>query len=97
MDAHIDKGAEFGDVCYDAWKNHSHLQVIDRPHPRVVFKDFNSYIDAHVKIRGKYLDRYGWLKSSLINIAHSGIFSSDRTISEYAKDIWNVEPINLLK
>ena len=62
-----------------------------------VFKDFNSYIDAHVKIRGKYLDRYGWLKSSLINIAHSGIFSSDRTISEYAKDIWNVEPINLLK
>ena len=62
-----------------------------------VFKDFNSYIDAHVKIRGKYLDRYGWLKCSLINIAHSGIFSSDRTISEYAKDIWNVEPINLLK
>ena len=62
-----------------------------------VFKDFNSYIDAHVKIRGKYLDRYGWLKSSLINIAHSGIFSSDRTIREYAKDIWNVEPINLLK
>ena len=62
-----------------------------------VFKDFNSYCDAHTMIRKKYLDRYGWLKSSLINIAHSGIFSSDRTISEYAKDIWKVEPIKLIK
>lgn len=62
-----------------------------------VFKDFNAYCEAHTKIRKKYLDHYGWLKSSLINIAHSGMFSSDRTISEYAKDIWNVEPIKLTK
>lgn len=62
-----------------------------------MFKDFNAYCDAHTQIREKYLDRYGWLKSSLINIAHSGIFSSDRTIAEYAKDIWHVEPINLMK
>ena len=60
-----------------------------------VFKDFNAYCDAHIHLREKYLDRYNWLKSSLINIAHSGIFSSDRTIAEYAKDIWHVHPVNL--
>lgn len=60
-----------------------------------VFKDFNAYCDAHIHLREKYLDRYSWLKSSLINIAHSGIFSSDRTITEYAKDIWHVQPVNL--
>ncbi len=62
-----------------------------------VFKDFMSYCEAHAKIKAKYLDKYGWLKSSLINIAHSGIFSSDRTIAEYAKDIWDVHPIDLSK
>ena len=62
-----------------------------------VFKDFMSYCAAHSKIKAKYNDHYGWLKSSLINIAHSGKFSSDRTIAEYAKDIWNVHPINLIK
>lgn len=59
-----------------------------------VFKDFVSYCEAHSKIKAKYRDKYGWLKSSLINIAHSGIFSSDRTISEYAKDIWHISPID---
>ncbi len=62
-----------------------------------VFKDFMSYCEAHAKIKAKYLDKYGWLKSSLINIAHSGRFSSDRTIAEYAKDIWDVHPIDLNK
>ena len=62
-----------------------------------VFKDFMSYCEAHSKIKAKYLDRYGWLKSSLINIAHSGIFSSDRTIREYADDIWNLKSIDLTK
>ncbi len=62
-----------------------------------VFKDFMSYCEAHTKIKLKYADRYGWLKSSLINIAHSGIFSSDRTIAEYAKDIWNLKSVDLSK
>ncbi len=60
-----------------------------------VFKDFLPYCAAHDKIEKKYRDAPGWHRSSLINIAHSGIFSSDRTISEYASDIWHVNPVIL--
>lgn len=62
-----------------------------------VFKDFNSYCDAHSLLKAKYSDRTGWLRSSLINIANSGIFSSDRTINEYARDIWHLKPVILPK
>ena len=60
-----------------------------------VFKDFPAYCKAHEVIEQKYLDTAGWQRSSLINIAHSGIFSSDRTIMEYAKEIWDIHPIEL--
>ncbi|WP_196591713.1 glycogen/starch/alpha-glucan phosphorylase [Pectinatus frisingensis] len=60
-----------------------------------VFKDFPAYCNAHKTIDEKYRDTKGWLESSLMNIAHSGIFSSDRTIMEYARDIWDVQPIKL--
>ncbi len=40
-----------------------------------------------------FQDPIAWTKKSILNIAASGKFSSDRTISEYARDIWNVEPI----
>lgn len=58
-----------------------------------VFRDFDSYCKAHRQIKHRYLDRKHWLSTSLINIANSGIFSSDRTIGEYAKDIWHVDSI----
>lgn len=58
-----------------------------------VFKDFDAYCKAHKQIKARYLDRFNWLKTSLINISNSGIFSSDRTINEYAKDIWHVKSI----
>lgn len=53
-----------------------------------VLKDFNSYVDAQSKIEKLYMDFSTWHKMSVINIAHSGIFSSDRTIKEYATGIW---------
>ena len=40
-----------------------------------------------------YRDEYNWLKKSLINIASAGFFSSDRSIREYAKNIWHIEPV----
>lgn len=58
-----------------------------------IMKDFNAYAAAHVEIMRRYEDRYGWLKSAAINIANSGIFSSDRTIDEYANEIWQVKPV----
>jgi len=53
-----------------------------------VLKDFNSYVEAQNKIEKLYMDFSTWHKMSVINIAHSGIFSSDRTIKEYATGIW---------
>ena len=57
-----------------------------------VLKDFGAYDRAHKNMNRKYEDQAAWLKSSAINIANSGVFSSDRTIKEYADDIWHVKP-----
>ena len=57
-----------------------------------ILKDFNAYIDAHNEIYARYQDRFAWLRSAAINIANSARFSSDRTIDEYADEIWHIEP-----
>ena len=53
-----------------------------------VLKDFDSYLDAQERVNKLYMDKERWQKMCGINIAHSGIFSSDRTIKEYATGIW---------
>ena len=58
-----------------------------------ILKDFNAYIEAHEEIYTRYQDRMGWLRSAAMNIANSGRFSSDRTIDEYADEIWNIKPV----
>lgn len=60
-----------------------------------VLRDFASYASIHEKISSKYADKNAWLKSSLINIAQSGFFSSDRTIREYAEEIWKIKPLKV--
>jgi starch phosphorylase len=55
-----------------------------------VLKDFDSYKQAHEDINYDYRDKLTRSKKCLINIANSGYFSSDRTIREYAKDIWKL-------
>jgi len=60
-----------------------------------VLRDFSSYADAQLKVDQSYQDRPGWLKKSIINIAHSGRFSSDRTIQEYASEIWKTKPYQI--
>ncbi len=55
-----------------------------------VLKDFMSYVAAQGRVGHYYQDFELWNKMSVVNIAQSGVFSSDRTIAEYAKDIWNV-------
>ncbi|WP_100404370.1 glycogen/starch/alpha-glucan phosphorylase [Bacillus solitudinis] len=61
--------------------------------PYFVLKDFDSYIDTHEFIEQSYRDKTNWLTKSVTNIAYSGKFSSDRTIQEYASEIWNIRPI----
>ena len=53
-----------------------------------VLKDFASYVEADIKADNLYRNKNKWQEMCAINIAHSGIFSSDRTISEYATGIW---------
>ena len=53
-----------------------------------VLKDFDSYIKAQIKVNELYSNKYNWQRMCGVNIAHSGIFSSDRTIKEYATGIW---------
>ncbi|WP_028784710.1 glycogen/starch/alpha-glucan phosphorylase [Thalassobacillus devorans] len=62
-----------------------------------VLKDFAAYASAQQQIDLDYQQRVGWSRKSLINIAHSGKFSSDRTIQEYASDIWRIAPVNMFK
>jgi len=54
--------------------------------------DLKSYLDADRRIRELYADPVGWTRKAILNVAGSGKFSSDRTIAEYAREIWKVEP-----
>ncbi|XP_033734012.1 glycogen phosphorylase, muscle form-like [Pecten maximus] len=61
----------------------------------LLLKDFESYVKCQERVSQTYLDQAKWSRMCLLNIASSGKFSSDRTISEYAKDIWGVTPNEL--
>lgn len=58
-----------------------------------VLKDFSSYAEIQKKIDQAYKSRSSWMKKSIINIAHSGKFASDRTISEYSSGIWGIHRV----
>lgn len=60
-----------------------------------VLEDFEAYRKAQKTINKEYRDRMGWAKKQLMNIANAGKFSSDRTIKEYADEIWHIEPAKL--
>ena len=54
--------------------------------------DLKSYLDADERLCDLYADPDAWARKGTLNIAGSGKFSSDRTIGEYAAEIWNVKP-----
>ena len=61
------------------------------------FADFRSYVEAQKAVDKKYKDRDVWIASTIQNMVNMGFFSSDRTILEYAKNIWKIEPLKLEK
>ncbi|XP_022948691.1 alpha-1,4 glucan phosphorylase L isozyme, chloroplastic/amyloplastic isoform X1 [Cucurbita moschata] len=61
----------------------------------LVGKDFPSYIECQEKVDEVYRDQKRWTRMSILNTAGSYKFSSDRTIHEYAKDIWDIKPVEL--
>ncbi|KAH0620224.1 hypothetical protein JD844_020282 [Phrynosoma platyrhinos] len=60
-----------------------------------VFADYEAYVKCQDKVSQLYMNTKEWTKMVIRNIASSGKFSSDRTIKEYARDIWHVEPSDL--
>lgn len=61
------------------------------------FADFRSYVEAQKAVDKKYQNRDAWIASTIQNMVNMGFFSSDRTILEYAKNIWKIEPLKLEK
>lgn len=59
-----------------------------------VLGDFEAYAAGQQEVARRYLDLKRWRSMSITNIAHAGIFASDRTIMEYANDIWKVRPVD---
>ena len=61
--------------------------------PFLCLPDFRSYSDAHVKVDHAYHDQAHWAHMAILNTARVGKFSSDRTIHEYAREIWNLPQV----
>ena len=68
-------------------------EIMYRSDEYFILKDVEAYSEAFNRIVTMYSDRMGWARKCLINIAKSGYFSSDRTIEQYAKEIWHIEKI----
>jgi starch phosphorylase len=67
---------------------------IRNPHdPWMTAADFRGYVEAQERAAAAYGDRERWVRMSILNTAHSGRFSSDRTIAEYNRDIWHLEAV----
>ena len=60
-----------------------------------ILKDFDSYAEAQQKVNEAYQDEKGWAKMAMLNTACAGKFSSDRTIEEYAKEIWKLKKVKV--
>ena len=64
------------------------------PHDQwLTIADLRSYIDVQRQVADTYLDQQKWNRMSILNAANSGWFSSDRTIQQYADEIWDVKPL----
>ena len=61
--------------------------------PYFVLADYRSYVECQRRVTESYLEPEEWTRKSILNTARSGKFSSDRTIREYCKEIWRVEPV----
>lgn len=56
--------------------------------------DFRTYVDTQEKVAQAFRDKKAWTRSAIINIANMGYFSSDRSVLDYARDIWQIEPMS---
>jgi starch phosphorylase len=69
-----------------------HHSLLEGGDPYLLMADFRSYADAQARVDAAYRDRQRWAQMAILNTARMGKFSSDRTIREYANDIWKIQP-----
>ncbi len=67
----------------------------NRPDPYYVLADFDAYLAAQEAASAAYGDVAAWNRMAILNVAHSGIFSTDRTVADYAREIWKLSPIRV--
>ncbi len=60
-----------------------------------ILADFRAYVNAQKKVEEYYKNSYAWAKSAILNVAHVGKFSSDRTIQEYVDEIWHLDRVTV--
>ncbi len=61
--------------------------------PYLLLADFADYLRCQEEVVKTYLNKSKWTRMSILNVAHMGKFSSDRTIQEYAREIWDIKPV----
>ena len=61
----------------------------------LVLADFDSFVACQDRAAEAYLDREEWTRKSILNVARCGFFSSDRTMRQYAEEIWGVRPVEV--
>ena len=81
----------FRDI-YDSLLN---TKSSDRADTYFILKDFRSYAQAHERVDAAYRNEKWWAQSAILNVAHSGKFTSDRTIEEYVHDIWHLQKVKV--
>ena len=69
--------------------------LVNENDPYYILKDFDAYVEAQNKVDQLYRDKLQWTRKALINIAHSGRFSSDETIRRYADEIWGIKKVEI--
>jgi starch phosphorylase len=69
--------------------------LLDGGDPFMVLADYADYVRAQDELDAVYRDRQRWAKMSLLNTARLGKFSSDRSISDYARNIWKIAPVEI--
>ncbi|MCR5273501.1 MAG: glycogen/starch/alpha-glucan phosphorylase [Lachnospiraceae bacterium] len=77
---------------YDSLLNTNRTQFADT---YFNLADFKSYAEAQKRVMEAYMDEERWAKMAMLNVAHSGKFSSDRTIQEYVDDIWHLDKLKV--
>jgi starch phosphorylase len=66
--------------------------LLDQGDQYMLLADFASYVECQERVEATYADQEQWTRMSILNVAHMGRFSSDRTIREYAEEIWGATP-----